>query len=104
MTPRAVFPWCGSPECPSASRTSLRSRDTEPRPVGGKLDSARERHAGPRVVREKQVAVEVDVIAEARDLRGRRDGEAGLDHAPEHHAEPERAGGARHADRFADPA
>ena len=31
-------------------------------------------------------------------------GEPGLDHAAEHHAEPERAGGVRHPHRLADPA
>ena len=53
---------------------------------------------------QKQVSVEVDVIAEARDLRAGRDAEAGLDHAAEHDAEAERAGRVRHPHRLADPA
>ena len=44
---------------------------------------------------EQQVAVEVDVVAQARDLRARRDREARLVHAAEHHPEPERAAGAQ---------
>ena len=72
--------------------------------VGGKLDAVRELDAGPRIVGEQQVAVEVDVVAEARDLRAGGDPEAGLDHAAEHHPEPERAGGVRHPHRLADPA
>ena len=38
-------------------------RDTESRLVGGKLDAVDELHARPRVVREQEVAVEVDVVA-----------------------------------------
>jgi hypothetical protein len=55
-------------------------------------------------VREQQVAVQVDVVHQRRDLRTRRDRETRLDHAAEHHAEPERPSGVRHSHRFTDPA
>src|SRR5512132_1846805 len=103
MTPRAVLPKCGSPDLPSA-RTRYRVRDTEPRGVGRKLDAVDEFDARPRIVGEQEVAVEVDVIAERRDVRARRDAEAGLDHAAEHHAEAEGARGVCHADGLADAA
>ena len=44
------------------------------------------------------------MVAEARDLRAGRDPEPRLDHAAEHHAEPERPRGVRHPHRLADPA
>ena len=44
------------------------------------------------------------MVAEARDLRAGGDAEPGLDHAAEHHAEPERARRVRHPHRLADPA
>jgi len=55
-------------------------------------------------VGQQQVAVEVDVVAETCDLRGRRDAQPGLEHAAEHDAEVERAGGVGHLDRLADAA
>src|SRR5215210_8126386 len=102
MTPRAVLPKCGSALLRSARISSL--RDTEPRSVGWPLNAVDELHAGPRVVREQQVPVEVDVVAEARDLCAGGDSEPRLDHAAEHHAEPERASRVRHPDRLPDPA
>ena len=55
-------------------------------------------------VGDQQVPVEVDVVGERRDLRGRRDAQLGLDHAPEHHLQPQRARGVDHAQRLADAA
>ena len=78
--------------------------DTESRLLRWQLDAVDERHSRPRVVREQEVAVEVDVVEERRDLRARGDAQSRLDHAAEHAAEPERAGGVHHAHRLADPA
>src|SRR6185295_16859956 len=103
MTPRAVLPKCGSPLFPSA-RTRYRVRDTESRSVGWKLDAVDEIDARPRIVGEQEVAVEVDVIAERRDVRARRDAETGFDHAAEHHAEPEGARRVCHTHGLADSA
>src|SRR5438876_11293387 len=103
MTPRAVLPKCGSPDLPSA-RTRYLMCDTEPWCVRGKLNAVHELDAGPWVLGEEQVAVEVDVIAEACHRGARGDPEARLDHAAEHHAEPERARGMRHADALPHPA
>ena len=64
MTPRAVLPWCGSPEKPSARISSLRRLDAESGPFRGSLDTAREFNTGPRVAGEQEVAVEVDVVEE----------------------------------------
>src|SRR3954470_16676390 len=78
--------------------------DTEPGFLGWKLDAVDERDARPRVVREQEVAVEVDVVEEGRNLRAGGDAEPRLDHAAEHAAKPERAGGVHHPHRLADPA
>src|SRR3954454_20196373 len=104
MTPRAVLPKCGSPERPSARSRSLRGRDTEPGALALQLHRAAELDARPRVGGEEQVPVEVDVVHEARDVRARRDAEARLDHAAEHHAEAEGACGVDHPHRLTDPA
>src|SRR5207244_8708465 len=88
--PRAAWPQCGSPECPSARIKSLRGRDTESRPLGGQLHAVAELDTGERVLGEEQIAVEVDVGHEARDVRAGGDAETRLDHAPEHHPEGER--------------
>src|SRR5713226_10293939 len=103
MTPRAVLPKCGSPLRPSA-RTRYLVADTEPWCVRGKLNAVHELDAGPRILGEEQVAVEIDVVAEARHRRARGDAEARLDHAAEHHAETERTRRMGHADALADPA
>src|SRR6266540_3791090 len=103
MTPRAVLPWCGSPERPSASMR-YRFSDTQPGRVWGKLDAVDELHTGPRVLGQEQVAVEVDVVEEARDLRAGGHRETGFVHAAEHQAEPERAAGVRDPHRLADAA
>src|SRR5829696_2542213 len=103
-TPRAVLPKCGSPERPSASSRTLRSGDSEPGAGCGKLDTVGEFNTRPRVVGEKKVAVEVDVVHPTRDRGPRGDLEPGFDHAPEHHAESERSRGARHPQRLSDPA
>src|SRR5512143_3074521 len=102
MTPRAVLPKCGSADLPSARIRTLRLLDTETWSLRGELDAVDELDARPRVVREQEVAVEVDVVAQARDLRAGRDAEARLDHAAEHDAEPERPRRVRHLDRLAD--
>ena len=52
---------------------------------------------------EQQVAVEVDVVHQRRDLRAGRDRESRLHHAAEHDAELERARRMRHAHGPADP-
>src|SRR4051812_2348688 len=70
----------------------------------GELDAVDELHARPRVVAQEEVAVEIDVVAQARDLRSGGDREPRLVHAAEHDAETERAGHVRDADRLADPA
>src|SRR5262245_19848482 len=104
MTPRAVLPWCGSPERPSARISNRRGLRAEAGTVSGELDTVHESNAGRGVLGEEKVAVEVDVVAEARDRRAGGDAEAGLDHAAEHHAQAERAGGRRDLDRLADSA
>src|SRR5690348_12516652 len=78
--------------------------DTEPGLLRWKLYAVDEGHARPGVVREQEVAVEVDVVEERRDLRAGGDAEPRLDHAAEHAAEAERASGVHHAHRLADPA
>src|SRR5262245_9041516 len=103
MTPRAVFPWCESPENPSASSSNLRSADTEPRFGRRELNTVLERDARPGVVCDQEVAVEIDVVEEARDVRAGRDPEPGLDHASQHDAEPESARGVRDPNGLADP-
>ena len=49
-----------------------RAGHAEARAVGGELDAVDERDAGPRVVGEQEVAVEVDVVAEAGRPGSRR--------------------------------
>src|SRR5438093_5774874 len=100
MTPRAVLPKCGSSEWPSARTSSLRGRDAEAGAVCGELDTVGEFNTRPRVAGEEQVAVEINVVAEACDLRGRGDPEARFDHAPEHHTEAERARRVHHPHRL----
>src|SRR5262249_61302690 len=82
--------------------TTLRSRDAEAGTFGGTLDAIGEFNTGPGICREQEVAVEIDVIAEARDLRAGRDPEPGLHHAAEHHTETERACGVDHLEGRAD--
>src|SRR5207244_13411394 len=64
--------------------------------VRWKLDAVDERNARPRVLREQEVAVEGDAVEDGRDMRAGRDAEPRLDHAAEHAAEAERAGGVHH--------
>src|SRR5919202_5727150 len=104
MTPRAVLPKCGSPDRPSARMSTLRCFDTKPGLLTRELYAVGELDARPRVLAQEEVAVEVDVVHQARDVRAGGDAEARLDHAAEHHTEAERAGGMHHADRFADAA
>src|SRR5947208_1920312 len=68
-----------------------RFSDTQPGRFGRKLHAVDELDAGPRIFGKEQVAVQVDVVEEARDLRAGRDGEARFVHAAQHHPEPERA-------------
>jgi hypothetical protein len=49
--------------------------DTEPRFLGWKLHAVDERDARPWVVREQEVAVEVDVVEQGRHLRAGGDAE-----------------------------
>ncbi len=83
----------------------MRARDT-PRPGAdeGSWTPSTELDARPRVLAQQQVAVEVDVVAERRDAAARRDPEPGLEHAAEHHAHAQRAGGVDDANRLADAA
>src|SRR5438552_1637079 len=104
MTPCAVLPKCGSSEWPSARISSRRGRDAEAGAVCGELDTVGKFNTRPRVAGEQQVAVEVDVVEQARDVRARRDAEPGLDHAAQHQAEAERPGGVRHPHRLANAA
>src|SRR5439155_26253000 len=83
---------------------SLRSGDAEAGAVGGTLDAIREFNTGPRGRCEQEIPVDVDVVAEARDLGSGGDPETGFDHAPEHHPEAERASGVRHPHRLANAA
>src|SRR6266516_215724 len=103
MTPRAVLAWCGSCENSSA-RIRYFFSDTESWLVGGPLDSLAELHTRPRILRKQDVAVKIDVGAEACDLRGRSDTETRLDHAAEHDAQVECARRVCHAYGFADTA
>src|SRR5256885_9222111 len=80
-----------------------RFSDTQPGRVRRELDAVDELDAGPRILREQQVAVQVDVVEEAGDLGARRDGQARLVHAAEHQAEAERAAGMGNPHRLADP-
>ena len=84
--------------CGEASRT--------PRPgLGvGNLDAVAKLDARPGIVRQEEVAVEIDVVAQRRDAAAGGDRQARLDHAAEHDAEPERARSVHHPDRFPDPA
>ena len=52
---------------------------------------------------QEQVPVEVNVVAEAGDGAGRSDRQAGLDHAPDHDAQLQGAGGVDHPDGLAQP-
>src|SRR5204862_3850178 len=92
-----------SSENPSA-RIRYFFSDTESWFVRGNLDAVEKGDAGPRIVGEQEVPVEVDVIAQRRDLRRRRNAEAGLDHAAKHHAEAQRTRGVRHTHGLVDAA
>src|ERR671930_1501408 len=81
-----------------------RFSDTQPGRVGRKLDAVDELDPRPRILREQQVAVEVDVVEQARDLGACRDCQARLVHAAEHHPEAEPAARMDDPDRLADAA
>ena len=82
----------------------LRRLDTESRPVGG-APGRRRRTRRPATGRRRSAGCRRGRRGRrAARRRSRRDPEARLDHAAEHDAEPERAGGVRHPDRLADPA
>src|SRR4051794_37483331 len=83
-------------------RYRLTGCDTESWLVGRELNAVAELDPRPGVVDDEQVAVEVDEVAEARDLSPGRDAEARLGHAAEHDAEPEGARRVGHPDRLAD--
>jgi hypothetical protein len=68
------------------------------------LNAVHELDPFPRVVRKEEVAVEIDVIAQARDLASRGDPKTRFDHAAEHDAEAERACSVGHPDGLPDPA
>ena len=53
--------------------------NSEARRVRRELHALAKLDSLPRVVGEKEVAVEIDMVAEARDLTGGRDAEARLD-------------------------
>ena len=73
----------------------MRRRHPEPRPVARQHPAVVEPQPAEGLVGEQQVAVEVDPVDQRGDLRRGRDSELGLDHAAEHHAQPE---GARRVD------
>src|SRR3990170_2248153 len=77
---------------------------TQTRFFGGHLHPVPQLDPLPRVLGEEEVAVEIDVVAEARDLAGGGYTEARLDHAPQHDAEAERTSGGHHAHGLADAA
>src|SRR3954451_2692682 len=104
MTPLAVLPKCGSPERPSARTSNLRGCDAKTGSSRRELHAVRERDTGPRVVGEQEVAVEVDVIHQRRDVCAGGDAEPRFDHAAEHDAEPECTRGRDHAHGFANTA
>src|SRR5262245_64369536 len=81
-----------------------RFSDTQPWGFRGQLDPVDELDTRPRVVAQEQVAVQVDVVAETRDLGAGGDGQARLVHAAEHDAEAQRPRHVRDADGLADPA
>ena len=83
---------------------SVRSPAAKPDPFRGNLDAVHEHRPRSRVAGEEQVAVQVDVVAERRHRAPGGDAETGLDHATEHHAEPERARRVGHPDRLSDSA
>ena len=68
-------------------RALTRSQGRAPR---RNLHAVAELRPGRGIVGEQQVAVEVDVVAERRHGAARGDAQPRLDHAAEHHAEPER--------------
>ena len=95
----------GRPRSPRRGSGSRFSLDTEPRLARREPGRRRRtRRPGHGSSREQEVAVEVDVVAERRDGAAGGDAEARLDHAAEHHAEPERARRVRHPHRLADAA
>ncbi len=67
------------------------------------MDAVDELDTRPWIFAEEVVAVEIDLVAEARDRGSGGDAEPRLDHAAEHHTEPERPGRRNHAQRLADP-
>src|SRR5436190_10347369 len=81
-----------------------RFSDTQSGRVGRKLYAVSELDPRPRILGQEQIAVEVDVVEEARNLRSRRDRETRLVHAAEHHSQPERAARVDDAHRLADAA
>ena len=87
---------------PFLRRYRFSRRDTESGSIGRELDAVAELDARPRVFEQEQVAVEVDEVAEARDLGAGGDAESGLGHAAEHDAEAEPASGVRHPHGLAD--
>ena len=72
--------------------------------LGRNLNAVEEANALPGVLGEEEVAIQVDVVAEARHLARSRDPEPGLEHATEHDAEPEPAGRVHHTDGLPDAA
>src|SRR5436190_4176903 len=83
-------------------RRSIDTSDTEAGLLGGQLYAVDQIHSLPGILGEEQVAVQVDVVAETRDLAGGRDCEARFDHAAQHDAEVERAGRVRDSYGFPD--
>src|SRR5215203_2224484 len=99
MTPRAVLPKCGSPLRASA-RIRYRILHPEPGLLRRNLHAVYELDSRPRIFREQEVPVEIDVVEQRGDLRTRGNSQARLDHAPEHRAEAERARGVHHPHRL----
>ena len=78
------------------------SADTEPRPLPRGCTPSTNATPGTGIVGEQEVPVEVDVITERGHQAAGGDPEPRLDHAAEHHAEPERARGVGDANRLPD--
>src|SRR3954453_12607276 len=104
MTPRAVFPQCGSPERPSARTRYRFCMDSEAGRGRRKLAAVDQLDARAGISGEEEIAIEVDVVADARDLARGPDPEARLDHAAEHDAEIERPRCMRHPNSLAEAA
>src|SRR4051794_21118360 len=91
------------PPVKSASRSAM-GLHAKGRAVAQHQPAVAQAEPGERRGRDQQVAVEIDVVGERAELRGGGDAELGLDHAAEHHPQPECARRVDHPQRLVDPA